>query len=438
MYDQRGDPYTFSVLLHGPPGCGKTSLLKALINFDAQQRGIVSHLFVVPFSKISSIEMFSHAMLDDIVNRSKIEHNRRIYVFEDFDANESADVFNIRKSLKQAQNIKKKQEKLQNQSVESKDEIKEDFVDELKSWWTTEVGLSQYLDGCIDAGYENIKFIHALQGNEDRMNAFIQAIGVEKAGHSMMIKQKLIALNEQMLKQMEIEQEMEQEMVELDEQSNEDLKKSKFSEWKMLKNIMTKKMNINSGGGDDSSSWSGLVKDKLNLSDILNILDGIVERTGQRCVWTTNKAPPQKYFDPAFLRPGRMDMIIKLGCCTVDGIEYLLRNYYQVDHQMDEDDAYEMKYNLTGIEEGRFTPAQIKQICKENMDVMDAIAMLRQLCHPEDDVADGKEDKDTLKMPMDQITRSHSGHWFDKTLDVKDDTKLVDVPSKMQQILKAR
>eukprot|EP01083_Nonionella_stella_P284764 969441_1 len=39
-------------------------------------------------------------------------------------------------------------------------------------------------------------------------------------------------------------------------------------------------------------------KSNLNLSEILNILDGICERTGQRCIWTTNKSPPQKYFDP--------------------------------------------------------------------------------------------------------------------------------------------
>merc|ERR1712098_310537 len=43
-YEERGDPYTFSALLYGVPGCGKTSLIKAVINMD-QDRGINSHIF---------------------------------------------------------------------------------------------------------------------------------------------------------------------------------------------------------------------------------------------------------------------------------------------------------------------------------------------------------------------------------------------------------
>ena len=39
------------------------------------------------------------------------------------------------------------------------------------------------------------------------------------------------------------------------------------------------------------------------MSGVLNILDGINERTGQRCFWTTNAAPPEAHFDAAFLRP---------------------------------------------------------------------------------------------------------------------------------------
>eukprot|EP01084_Bolivina_argentea_P104658 187400_1 len=98
-YDKRGDPYTFSMLLYGPPGCGKTSLLKALINYDVD-RNVTSHLFVIPFSKVETNDIFKKVMLEKDVNGTRIPMNQRIYVFEDFDANENSEVFNIRESLK--------------------------------------------------------------------------------------------------------------------------------------------------------------------------------------------------------------------------------------------------------------------------------------------------------------------------------------------------
>ena len=126
----------------------------------------------------------------------------------------------------------------------------------------------------------------------------------------------------------------------------------------------------------------------------------MTEYKGQRCVWTTNKSPPQKYFDPAFLRPGRMDMIIELGRCNHEGIDYLLRSYYEDFDNEDNDEKEEEKYDekpnpndindtdflyfdikkikldLTGIDENRFTPAQIKQICKESANLKNASFLL--------------------------------------------------------------
>ena len=99
-YDELGDPYTFSMLLHGAPGCGKTSLLKSLINYDKTVRNITTHLFVIPFGKIENVAIFEKLMLDKIVMKTVIDMDRRIYVFEDFDANDQADVFNIRDALK--------------------------------------------------------------------------------------------------------------------------------------------------------------------------------------------------------------------------------------------------------------------------------------------------------------------------------------------------
>merc|ERR1740123_2361757 len=96
--------------------------------------------------------------------------------------------------------------------------------------------------------------------------------------------------------------------------------------------------------------------EKFNLSDVLNILDGLNERTGQRCFWTTNLEPPEDHFDPAFLRPGRMDMIIQFTKCNLDGLKYLIDQYYDSDIDIE---------LLDGLESYMHSPAKLKQFCKE-------------------------------------------------------------------------
>eukprot|EP00494_Astrolonche_serrata_P030916 UN31184 len=91
-YERRGDPYTFSALLYGTPGCGKTSLIKACINKD-REAGIISHLFVVQISKVQDIKELRNIMFNEKVGEFTIPLNRRIYIFEDFDAAEGADIF---------------------------------------------------------------------------------------------------------------------------------------------------------------------------------------------------------------------------------------------------------------------------------------------------------------------------------------------------------
>jgi len=213
-YRRRGDPHTFSALLYGLPGCGKTSLIKALVNLD-RKRGTHSHLFSINIAELKSVQELRKVIFSEKCMEYTIPLEDRIYIFEDFDAKGGSDIFYSRKFLK-----KMKLEKHQKKR-----------------------------EGAI--------------------------------------KKMLATFERDRARKMEIEQFGEE--LDYDSDSDEEPKT-----WRGARRGM-------SYGGPPRP---GSVRSTLTLSDILNILDGVNERTGMRCFWTTNVMPPEDYFDPAFLRPG--------------------------------------------------------------------------------------------------------------------------------------
>ncbi len=75
FYKRLGIPETFGLLLHGPPGTGKTSLIKSIANF--MQMNIV----LVPMSKIKT-----KSDLESVFYKGSTSYNS-IYVFEEIDCN---------------------------------------------------------------------------------------------------------------------------------------------------------------------------------------------------------------------------------------------------------------------------------------------------------------------------------------------------------------
>ena len=87
-YDKKGIPYTLGFLFHGPPGCGKTSSVKAIA---AEGR---RHIVNVQLSEIKTKAQLQHLFFNDEihvyngVNTEKytIPVAERLYVIEDIDA----------------------------------------------------------------------------------------------------------------------------------------------------------------------------------------------------------------------------------------------------------------------------------------------------------------------------------------------------------------
>lgn len=82
-YAKHGHPYTLGIGLHGPPGTGKTSLIKAIANHLSR------HIVEIPLSAIETEEEFFKAYYENKYNRKdrlKLNWQDKILLFEDIDA----------------------------------------------------------------------------------------------------------------------------------------------------------------------------------------------------------------------------------------------------------------------------------------------------------------------------------------------------------------
>lgn len=65
--------------------------------------------------------------------------------------------------------------------------------------------------------------------------------------------------------------------------------------------------------------------DKITLSYILNIIDGIRETPGRILIITSNN---YESLDPALVRPGRIDMTLEMKNSSIDTIKEMYNHYY--------------------------------------------------------------------------------------------------------------
>lgn len=78
-YIDRGLPYSLGIILHGPPGTGKTSCIKAIANLT--NRSIID----VSLNKVKCYKELRSIFLDTKINNIDVPQSKRIYVFEDID-----------------------------------------------------------------------------------------------------------------------------------------------------------------------------------------------------------------------------------------------------------------------------------------------------------------------------------------------------------------
>lgn len=99
--------------------------------------------------------------------------------------------------------------------------------------------------------------------------------------------------------------------------------------------------------------------EKLSLSCLLNILDGILETPGRIIIMTTNFP---KLLDKALIRPGRIDLICEFTKCTNEMIIEFIESFHDI--KLNENE----KKKIMMLEPYKYTPAEMTKILFENFD----------------------------------------------------------------------
>jgi hypothetical protein len=110
-------------------------------------------------------------------------------------------------------------------------------------------------------------------------------------------------------------------------------------------------------------------EDSLNLSGILNVIDGVIECPQRMLIVTTNH--PEK-LDPALIRPGRINIKVYLGYLKPDQALSMIKHYFNdlTDEEVNTFTKILIKYDVT--------PATLEKYCIEYNDINEMLTNLSE------------------------------------------------------------
>ncbi|KAM0905651.1 hypothetical protein ACQ4PT_017249 [Festuca glaucescens] len=162
-----------------------------------------------------------------------------------------------------------------------------------------------------------------------------------------------------------------------------------------------------------SNSTRNKSEDKVTLSGLLNFVDGLWSTSGEEkiIIFTTNY---KERLDPALLRPGRMDMHIHMGYCTLEAFRILANNYHAIDSHATYPEIEEL------IKEVNLTPADVAEVLMRNDDTDAALHDLVELLNSkkkdateiktENKPANEKKDVNAIKTESMQVDEKKDGN----------------------------
>jgi SpoVK/Ycf46/Vps4 family AAA+-type ATPase len=132
-------------------------------------------------------------------------------------------------------------------------------------------------------------------------------------------------------------------------------------------------------GGAGISGYREDKSDKLNLSGMLNVLDGVVDCPNRIVVMTSNH--PEK-LDPALIRPGRVNLKLYLGFIELPEACEMIALYFGQKPNASQHSSLAATWSSGNR---RYTPAQLEQLCAESDEIDELLAKLAENATDPDD-----------------------------------------------------